>query len=152
MGFLLSAANAAARNLEGRLGVGLAFPDLGAQPALSARFAALTHLNIGVIAGFDTGDAQGYTLLGARANRHVDLQENLNAYFGVAAYYLSRKAGTATEHGYQVDALLGVEAFLPGLSDLGFSFETGLGFRSLQGDSLRTVGNGFLGTAVHYYF
>jgi len=139
------------RNLATRVGAGLLIQDLNGLASISLRYLPDLHYSVGFSAGFDTG-ATGYSTIGVRVNRYVDIQENLNAYLGVAAYYLSRAAAAVTTRGYQLDALLGVEAFLPGLNDLGISFETGIGYRSFAGTSLRTVGNGFLGTAIHYYF
>lgn len=140
-----------ARNLQNRFGMGMMLHDLNGLASLSLRYVPELHYAVGFSLGFDSGSS-GYTMMGGRVNRYVDLQENLNAYLGVAAYYLSKATTGVTSRGYQIDALLGIEAFLPGLSDLGFTFETGLGYRSLAGTSLKTLGNGFLGTAIHYYF
>jgi hypothetical protein len=152
---LLSAASSTplfARSLENRMAAGVMLHELGGLASLSLRYVPESHYAIGFSAGFDTGSS-GFTLLGARVNRHVDLQENLNAYLGLGAYYLARSTtATTTAHGYELDAVIGVEAFLPGLSDLGVSFETGLGYRSLQGSSLKTLGSGMLAAAIHYYF
>ncbi len=146
-----STPHAEARNLQNRFGMGMMLHDLSGLASVSLRYVPELHYAVGFSLGFDSGSS-GYTMMGGRLNRYVDLQENLNAYLGVAAYYVARATAGVTTRGYQIDALLGIEAFLPGLSDLGLTFETGLGYRSLAGTSLRTLGNGFLGTAIHYYF
>ncbi len=151
LGAILATPDAFGRTLTDRVGAGLMIQDLNGLASISLRYLPDPHYTIGFSAGFDTG-ATGYSTLGVRVNRYVDLQENINAYLGVAAYYLSQAATTGNTRGYQIDALFGVEVFLAGLSDLGISFETGIGYRSFAGTSLRTIGNGFLGTAIHYYF
>lgn len=148
---LISPGPAQGRPLENRMGAGLMLHDLNGLASLSFRYVPRNHMTLGFTVGFDTS-ASGFTLLGGRLTRNVDLQENINAYLGVAAYYLARSTAGVTSRGYEIDALMGVEAFLPGLTDLGLSFETGLGYRSLAGTTLKTIGNGFLGTAIHYYF
>ena len=152
--FLLSITNATAKNLDGRIGPGVVLTDFQRAPALSVRWSPSQWVTTDYLLGFNTDDSVNLTLLGVKVVRHFILEENLNFYLGVGGYYLAAKVDGAAlvSTGIELDAILGLEFFLSGLPNLGLQVETGLGMRTVKKMALRTLGNGFLGLGVHYYF
>jgi len=143
-----------AKNLEQRFGAGVSFHDFQKTPALSLRYAASPYFFSDFLAGFDSDDRVNLALLGVKIARHVILEENMNLYLGLGAFYLSAKpeGSTRLQSGLEFDALLGAEFFLAGIPNLGFVLETGIGLRNLDKMTVRTLGSGFLGAGMHYYF
>ena len=141
-----------AKELTERWGAGLTLHDFQRLPAISFRYGIAPNLNAEFLLGVDTNSAAGATAIGVKIYRNAVVESQVNFFVGMGLHYLSQSLAGVTTSGYELDALMGAEFFLRGLENLGILFETGLGYRSVGGTSLRTVGNGFLGAGIHYYF
>ncbi len=140
-----------AKSLEGRFGAGVSYQNFTQSGALSLKFFHSNHLATNVYTGFNT--ESGTYLLGARSLRNVILEENMNVFLGLGASFVSSSATAGTaDYGVGLDVLFGGEFFLPGLPNLGLSFEMGLGLRSLRTTSFRSIGGGFASGGIHYFF
>lgn len=137
-----------AKNLGDATGIGAALPDWNGVAILSVRHAVTPYYLVSVGSGFDSDTTRKLFILGGKIYRQVHLEENVNVALGVGAQYLNSVAAS----GWEVDALLAFEAFLSGIPRLGLLFETGVGVRKLGETSLRSLGSGFLGFGIHYYF
>lgn len=140
---------ALAKNLDNRLGFGVSYQNFNQSPALSLKFFHDNFIATNFLFGFNTED-NSY-LIGAKSLRNVVMEENMNLFIGVAGYVLSNRT-TSLDTGLQFDALLGGEFFLAGLPNLGLTFETGFGLRSLRTTNFRTIGGAFASGSLHYYF
>ena len=141
-----------AKNLQGRVGCGVAMLDFNHTPALSVRLHPSTHVSASIVAGFNTESSTNLTAVGVQLRRYTDLEENLNFFIGAQGFLLSDKAGTPNlSTGIELDGILGVEFFFLGISNLGFQFQTGVGVRTLRNFAIKVVGDGFAGFAFHYY-
>lgn len=149
---LLSMA-ASARHLESRTGFGMTLHSYRQMPALSMHYHMTDYQSTVVMAGINTDPNDKMFVLGGKYYQNAHLEENLNFYVGVGGFILSSKAGGATSStGFELDGLFGAEFFFAGLPNLGIQFETGVGIRTLRQVSISTIGSGFLGGAIHYYF
>ncbi len=152
LGMLLSMA-ASARHLESRTGFGLTLHSYEQIPALSLHYHMTDYQSTVVMAGINTDANSKSFVLGGKFYQNAHLEENLNFYVGIGGFILSSKAGQPTSAtGFEIDGLFGAEFFLAGLPNLGIQFETGVGIRTLRQVSIATIGSGFLGGAIHYYF
>lgn len=142
-----------ARHMEGRTGFGLSLHDFNNTPCLSMRYHLSDYQAAEVGAGFDTDDSRKVFVVGAKFYQAAHLEENITFYVGLGGYLISDKGGTSTtSSGLEFQGLFGSEFFLSGLPNLGIVFETGVALRTVRNVSLSTVGSGFLGGAIHYYF
>lgn len=150
----LGASTGWSKDLRDRFGAGLGLHDFNNTPTVSIRYVPETGgFTTTAQVGFNTSASSGSTVIGAKIQQNAASEENINFFFGLAAYMLLNKiGGGATASGFELDVLMGAEFFLSGLPNLGIELQTGLAYRSIQGTAFRTVGSGFLGSAFHYYF
>ncbi len=148
-----------ARNLDNRWGFGVSLQDFNSLAALSLRRHFSPHISVSFLLGFDTLDSKSASLIGAKLMKNIYLEENLNLFLGMGAYLISNKDSTTSgssesgvSNGFEFDGLLGAEFFLSGLPNLGLMFETGFAVRSVRTVSFKTIGSGFAGAAIHFYF
>lgn len=145
---------AAAKNLDSRVGAGVTLPDFNSLGSLSVRYHPSPYFALQGVFGFTTQDGVNATVLGGKIHRNAYLEENMNFYVGLGGLVLANKATPAgnVSTGIEIDALLGAEFFFAGLPNLGFQAETGIGVRSLRGTYLKTLGTGLSSIGLHYYF
>ena len=149
---LLSVA-ASARHLESRTGFGVTIHPYGTIPSMSMHYHMTDYQSTVILAGINTDSANKTFVLGGKYYQNAHLEENLNFYVGVGGFMLSAKNGyPSSATGFELDGLFGAEFFPAGLPNLGIQFETGVGIRTLRQVSIATIGSGFLGGAIHYYF
>lgn len=149
----LSAVPATARHLESRTGFGVTLHPYGPIPSLSMHYHMTDYQSAVVMGGVNTDDDQKTLLIGGKLYQNAHLEENLNFYVGLGGFLISAKAGEPTAAtGIELDGLFGCEIFLAGLPNLGIQIETGVALRTVRRVSFATLGSGFLGGAVHYYF
>lgn len=142
-----------ARNMENRFGFGMTINNLGNLPGISFRSPLSKYQSFGGVFAVDTTDGNRLLVLGGKLYQNTVLEENLNFYLGLGAFLeQDGRGGTATTSGFEFQGIVGAEFFLPGLPNLGFAFETGIGIRTLRQVSIHTLGTGFLGSSVHCYF
>lgn len=147
--FLLAAHPGPGRNLENRWGFGVSLQDFNSLPSLSLRRHFNPHISASFLAGFDTSDKTNASILGGKFMRLVYLEENLNFFMGVGAFFIADRGDTPnTSNGFEFDGLLGAEFFISGLPNLGVLLETGFAVRTVRKVVFRTIA----GTAIHYYF
>jgi hypothetical protein len=147
---LVLSTSAWGKNLDGRAGFGLSYLDLTTGPALSLKFFHTNLVASDFIFGFNT--ETGAYQLGVKSLRNVVMEENLNLYLGIGGFLVSTSDSTGRATGLEFDALVGGEFFLAGLPNLGFTFEVGIGLRSLRTTGFRTIGGAFASGGIHYYF
>lgn len=143
-----------ARQLEGRTGLGLTIHDLDNTPTLSYRHHLTQYQSFVLLAGFNTASDKKTLILGGKFLHNVHIEENINVHLGVGGYLINGLVGGGpnTSTGIELAGILGGEFFLSGLPNLGFTFETGVAMRTIDKVQFATIGNGFLGLAIHYYF
>ncbi len=150
---LFSTTPVLARNMEGRTGFGITLHDFDYTPSLSMRYHMSNYQSATVLVGFNTADPNKTFVLGGKFYQNAHLEENMNFYVGIGGFLIADKAGNpSTSTGIEISGLFGGEYFLPGLPNLGIQFETGVALRTVREVSFATLGNGFLGAAIHYYF
>jgi hypothetical protein len=150
---ILHSTTATARHLEGRTGMGVTLHDFDYTPSVSLRYHMSNYQSVVLLAGFNTEDTKHSLVLGGKLIQNVHLEENMNFYVGIGGFLIADRAGfPTTSGGIELSGFFGGEFFLTGLPNLGISFETGVAMRTVRQVSFATLGNGFLGAAVHYYF
>lgn len=147
-------ASAEARQLDGRSGVGLTMHDLDNTPTMSFRHHLSQYQSFVLLGGFNTASNKKTLILGGKFLHNVHIEENINVHLGMGGYLISGLVGGGpnASSGIELSGILGGEFFLPGLANLGFTFETGVAMRTIDNIHFATIGNGFLGLAIHYYF
>jgi hypothetical protein len=144
---------ASARHLESRTGFGLTLHSFQQIPALSMHYHMTDYQSAVVLAGVNTDPDEKSFVMGGKYYQNAHLEENLNFYVGIGGFLISSKSGQpSSATGFEIDGLFGAEFFFAGLPNLGIQFETGVGVRTLRQVSIATIGSGFLGGAIHYYF
>lgn len=142
-----------ARHLDGRTGVGITLHDFEYTPSVSLRFHLSNYQSVTVLSGFNTEASKHNLVIGGKLHQNIFLEEGMNFYASVGAFLITGKLGQpTTSGGVEISGCMGGEFFLHNLPNLGFSFETGVAIRTIRQVSFVTLGNGFIGSAVHYYF
>jgi len=145
----LLSANAEARELQGRLGVGYnsEFAE-GSVPSLSMKYALARDIGTELIIGVNTR-APASTVVGFKLSKGLFLETNLNFNAFAGAGMVSHQAVS----GFEMLAGFGLEFFIPGLESVGFSTDTGVSLGTSTGAfALRTLGVSFLNAGIHFYF
>jgi hypothetical protein len=142
------------KDLQDRLGFGLSFQSFHDTTSLSLRYCPTNYVIANFLFGFNTDSSEKSTTIGVKLYRHLILEENMNFSAGIGGFILSQRHPSSgnQDTGVEFDALLGGEFFLQGLPHLGFQFEAGLALQSVQTVVFRTIGGGFAGAGIHYYF
>jgi len=151
--FCFLAAPIQAKHLEGRTGFGLTLHDFDMTPAISFRYHMTNYQSVTLLAGFNSDPDKRAMVVGGKLYQNAHLEENMNFYVGVGGFLISDKGNQPTlSSGIELSGFFGSEFFFSGLSNLGFMFETGLAVRTVRQLAIATLGNGFIGGAIHYYF
>ena len=151
---LVLTVGASAKNLQGRFGVGPAATDFSqGLSALSMRYHFDPFLSTDVQVAFDTSDENNSSRIGAKICRNVSMEENINFYLGAGLFMIAiKKSAASLQGGGELDGIIGMEFFLTGLPSLGLMVETGLSLHSISSISFNSMGSGFAGGGIHYYF
>jgi len=142
-----------AKDMVGRLGVGMTNQFINGIPALSLKLQRTPLYAIGAMLGvkFSNKDHGGYAG-GVKLYRNIFDEPNLNFYGAGAVSLININSGGNDSTGVQVDATMGSEFHLAGLESLGFSVEFGFTLSHLYNDfTLETMGNHLIRAAVHFY-
>lgn len=140
------------RPLSGRSGIGVSIQDFNSTPSISVRYHFGNYTTATFLAGFDSSEGTNSSILGAKLHKNIHLEENLNFYTGIGAYFIADKVTGTFANGIEFDGLFGAEFFLSGLPNLGLNFETGVALRTLRKVNFKSIGTGFGQAAIHYYF
>lgn len=151
---LTLAGTAHSKDLTGRMGLGYntqfgASSALDGIPAVSFKYGLARHMQLQLIAGLNTktpseGVAAGKFLTTLLSENYV------NPYLALGLGYVSKNSNS----GIQMLGGLGAEFFIPGVDNVGISFEAGLTLENVTTSSflVRTYGASFLEAGIHYYF
>ncbi len=140
-----------ARNLSGRLGAGATHvgPGEGTAPLFSILYHQGISSSFGGLFGIDTQTSTNTLMMGAQYKRNLFIEEQLNFYVGMSGGLLTKTPpGATSASGYLLEAVLGSEAFLTGLPNLGIHVASGFRLESPGGARLKTV----FYCGMHYYF
>jgi hypothetical protein len=150
---------AQAKELTNRLGIGYANQFSTDLPSLAVRYFPDPKIGVGAELGVDTNQGDQKFGLMARLYRIVFTEDNMNFYMGTAAGLISIETanasgtGNTTSSGFELSGYVGAEFFLPGLENLGFSFEGGVGVSSVSSQvRFRTIGDSPLKAGMIFYF
>ncbi len=142
-----------AKHLEGRTGFGVTLHDFDLTPAVSFRYHISNYQSVTLLAGFNSDPDKRALVLGGKLYQNAHLEENLNFYVGCGGFLIQDKGGLpTTSTGLELSGFFGAEFFFGGLPNLGVMFETGIAVRTVRQVAIATLGNGFMGAAIHYYF
>jgi hypothetical protein len=141
-----------AKDVTGRLGIGMSNELINGVPALSMKMQKSPLYAFGLIGGFNFADNDGGYGAGAKFYRVLLDEPQLNFYMSGMGALINKKAGGASTSGFQLDGTLGTEFHFVGMESIGFSFEFGLSANKLQNNfKFQTVGNHIVTAAVHFY-
>lgn len=160
---VLSSPQSFGKNLHQRLGVGYmksTFEDLG---TLVARYYPDPNWGVAGALGIDTKQKDGKFSFLAKFYYLVFKEENMNFYMGSGGGLISRSKLSDTDNeeveskkssvGFTLNAFIGGEFFLPGLENLGFSFESGIGVTSVENEvRFQTMGLSPIRAGMIFYF
>lgn len=150
----LGGANAYAKNLSHRLGVGyknqFGDPDLN---GIAAQYYPYDDLGFSAALGVDTKTDNSKFGFQVKLNRIIFQEEHLNFYMGTGAGILTTETAGRSESGFELLGFVGGEFFFMGLDSLGFSFETGIGVTSISsGVRFRTIADSPIRAGITFYF
>lgn len=146
---------AQAKDMSNRLGIGYKnqFGAATDVPGVAVQYYPGADLGVSATLGVDTQQASSRFGFMAKLYRIVFQEDNMNFYMGAGAGLLSQETTGRTDSGFELMGFGGSEFFLPGLENLGFSFEAGVAVTSLSnGVRFRTFGDHPLRAGIIFYF
>jgi hypothetical protein len=152
--FLMLSANASAKELYGRVGLGYNAQfanttEKNGVPAISIKYGIAPRSAIEIVAGFYSGpDGSGVAALKYMQTLHAESYANFYFLLGGGFVSANHKSGSEFLGG------LGAEFFIPGVDNVGISFETGADIENLTSSSfvIKTFGISFINAGMHFYF
>lgn len=153
---LLSFQAAQAKELFGRLGLGYnaQFANTSVTngaPAISLKYGLAPKTQLELVAGYYSGTG-GSGVAALKFMRTLRAESYANFYFllGLGRVSALSRSGTEFLGGF------GGEFFIPGVDNVGISFETGLSAENITATSgsyvIKTFGASFINAGMHYYF
>jgi hypothetical protein len=156
LALLVNGGLAQARDLANRLGIGYSdqFGLSSSLPSVAMRYYPNADYGIMGALGVDTDKNNSRFGFSGKVVKIVFREDNLNFYTGAGAGLISQQlAGGTTNSGFEISGVAGAEFFLPGLENLGFSFEAGVGVTSISSQvRFRTIGDSPLKAGIIFYF
>jgi hypothetical protein len=152
---LFLAASAQAKDLSSRLGIGYTnnFGLDESLPSLAVRYYPNSDYGLMGNLGIDTTKNNSRFGFSAKIVKIIFREDNLNFYTGAGAGVVSEETNGTNNSGFEIDGVFGAEFFLPGLENLGFSFEGGVGVTSISSETrFRTIGDSPLRAGIIFYF
>lgn len=150
---LLSSRVASAKDLSNRLGIGYKNQSSVDLPALAIQYWPGSDLGFSASVGLDTQTSNSKFSAMAKLYRVIFPEDNLNFYLGAGAGMLSVETAGNNQSGFELMGFAGVEFFLPGLENIGWSFEAGTAITSISsGTRFRTFGDSPLRAGAIFYF
>lgn len=151
---------AEAKDLSNRLGIGYKsqfaadLPNFGDLPGIAVQYYPGADIGVSATLAVDTRKNNSRFGFLAKLYRIVFQEDNLNFYMGAGAGILSQETATGSnESGFELMGFGGAEFFLPGLENLGLSFEAGTAITSVSsGVRFRTFGDSPLRAGFIFYF
>ena len=150
------AQSASAKDLSNRLGVGFSnqFGISEEIPSIQMRYYPSAGYGLSAALGVDTEKDHSRFGFMAKVIKVIFFEDNLNFYTGASAALVSQETTpNKQDSGFDLAGIVGVEFFMPGLENLGFSFETGVGVTSIASEvRFRTIGDHPLRAGIIFYF
>lgn len=144
-----------AKDLSSRLGVGYT-NQFGLEddlPSMAVRYFPNNNYGVAAALGVDTEDKANRFGLMARFIRVVFREDNMNFYVAAQGGFVSREKDDKNDSGFDLAGVFGGEFFMPGLENLGFNFEAGVGATSISSEMrFRTIGDSPLRAGIFFYF
>ncbi len=125
----------------------------GDLPSIALRY--YPNGDYGIMGALGVDTTEGESRFGAQAKilKLIFKEDNLNFYTGAGAGLVSQETSGKNNSGFDLSGFVGVEFFLPGLENLGLSFETGVGVTSIDNEvRFRTIGDHPLRAGIMFYF
>ena len=142
-----------AKDMSNRLGIGYKNQFGADVPGVAVQYYPGSDLALSGTLGVDTQSANSRFGAMLKLNKIVFQEDNMNFYMGAGAGLLSQETTGRTDSGFELMGFGGAEFFLPGLENLGFSFEAGVAVTSLSnGVRFRTFGDSPLRAGMIFYF
>ena len=141
-----------AKELANRLGVGYTTNSTLNLPSAAAMYYPNPAWAVFGSLGIDsqTNNSQFAAVGGLR--KIIFREDNMNFLMGANLGLLSQSVSNSSSSGFDLQALVGGEFFLPGLENLGFNFDTGVAVTSLGTTRFHTLANSFVTGGVIFYF
>lgn len=148
--------NVQAKELFGRIGLGYnaqfaQTANTSGIPAISLKYGFNPRTMAELIGGYYSG-SNGYGVAALKFMQTMHSESYLNFYFLFGGGVVS----SASRSGVEFLGGFGTEFFIPGVDNVGISFEAGLDFENLssanQTLTLKTFGASFLNAGMHFYF
>ncbi len=155
MVLLLNAAEVQSKELVNRLGVGYSnqFGLDQELPGVALRYFPNSEYGLMGALGVDTEKDNSRFGFMAKIIKIVFKEDNLNFYTAASAGLVSQETVGKNDSGFELAGLVGAEFFVPGLENLGFSFEAGVGVTSISSEvRFRTIGDSPLRAGIIFYF
>jgi hypothetical protein len=151
-GLLLTPSMASAKQLANRLGIGyMVTSDLNLPSAAAVYYPSPNWGVVGAM-GIDTSsNNSAFDAMGG-VRKIVFTEDNMNFFMGGNLGLLSQTTNSTSASGFELQALVGGEFFLPGLENLGFNFDTGIAVSNVNNTRFRTLGDSFVNGGVIFYF
>jgi hypothetical protein len=142
-----------AKDLSNRLGVGYSNQFSSDLPSIAVRYYPNSNYGLMAALGVDTEDQNSRFGFSAKIMKIVFREDNMNFYTAASAGIVSRELAGKNDSGFDLSGLVGAEFFLPGLENLGISFEGGVAVTSISSQvRFRTVGDSPLRAGMIFYF
>lgn len=142
-----------AKDLSNRLGMGYKNQSSVELPSIAVQYWPGPDLGFSGSIGIDTQSSSSKFGAMLKLYRVVFPEDNLNFYVGAGAGLLSTETSGQNQSGFELMGFAGVEFFLPGLENVGFSFEAGTAITSISsGTRFRTFGDSPLRAGATFYF
>lgn len=149
---LLVAGTVSAKSMESRLGIGYRNVGPSHLPALAMQYYPNSNLGLTGALGIDTAENNSKFALEFGLRKRIFEEDNLNFFMGGNFALLTEESNNSKKSGYEISAVVSTEFFLPGLENLGFNMDAGIGVSNIDKVRFRTVGNSFLSGGVIFYF
>ena len=141
-----------AKELSSRLGVGFRNAYSFELPAIAANYYPNPDTGFIGALGLDTAENNAKFALSGGVRRVIFKEDNMNFFMSGILSFVSSETNGSTSSGFEISALVGDEFFLPGLENLGFNIEAGVGVANLSKVRFRTIADHMLRAGVFFYF
>lgn len=144
---------AEAKDLSNRLGIGYKNQSSVDLPGIAVQYWPGPDLGLSATLAIDTQTSNSKFGAMVKLYRVIFPEDNLNFYLGAGAGLLSTETSGQNQSGFEMMGFAGAEFFLPGLENVGFSFEAGTAITSISsGTRFRTFGDSPIRAGGTFYF
>ena len=141
-----------AKEMSRRLGVGYSNEYSVNLPSIAAVYYPSSNFGVTGALGIDTSNQNSNFAIQGGVRKILFTEDNMNFHMGGLLSLLSQSVAGTNNSGFELGAVVGGEFFLPGLENLGLTFDTGVGVTNVTSVRFRTLGNSFLNAGMIFYF